>query len=135
MKNRGKWIPFNRTHLNKCWTFFLEVFVLIHAVAVAIYQGQAMWPMFAFGFGAMLILTQMHGLGLSSWTKRGLAIGFLPAVVGYYALSGKIGAINEVLRIPLIDYTLIFLFYVISLLINRIMNLFQRPVNEPAATD
>ena len=34
---------FNRTHLNKYWTFFLEVFVLIHGVAVAIFQGQAFW--------------------------------------------------------------------------------------------
>ena len=33
---------FNRAHLNKWWTVFLEIFVLIYAVAVAIFQGQTM---------------------------------------------------------------------------------------------
>lgn len=126
---------FNRAHLNKWWTFFLEVFVLIHAVAVAVFQGQAMWPMFAFGFGAMVILTQMYGLGLGTWTKRILAIGFIAAVVAYYALFGQLADINEVIRIPFIDYTLIFLLYGIYLLANRIVDLLQRAAVGPAASD
>ena len=123
---------FNRAHLNKWWTFFLEVFVLIHAVAVAIFQGQAMWPMFAFGFGAMVILTQMYGLGLNTWTKRGLAIGFVVIVVAYYSLTGHIAGINEVIRIPMIDYLFIFLLYWIYLFINWLINLFQKPQSLPA---
>lgn len=126
---------FNRAHLNKWWTFFLEAFVLIHAVAVAIFQGQAMWPMFAFGFGAMIILTQMYGLGLNTWTKRGLAVGFILAVVGYYGLSARLADINEVFRIPFIDFALIFLFYGIYLLISWITNQVRRGRTEPAATD
>jgi hypothetical protein len=126
---------FNRAHLNKWWTFFLEGFVLIHAVAVAIFQGQAMWPMFAFGFGAMVVLTQMYGLGLNTWTKRGIAIGFIVAVVAYYSLFDSIASINEVIRIPFIDYAVIFLLYGIYLLINWTINLFKRPSVEPAATD
>lgn len=126
---------FNRAHLNKWWTFFLEVFVLIHAVAVAIFQGQTMWTMFAFGFGAMIILTQMYGLGLNTWTKRGLAIGFLVIVVGYYAISGHIAGLNEVIRIPMIDYLFIFLLYGIYLFINWLINLFKRPEPVTASTD
>jgi len=126
---------FNRAHLNKWWTGFLEVFVLIHAVAVAIFQGQTMWPMFAFGFGAMVILTQMYGLGLNTWTKRALAIGFIVLIVAYYTLTGHIAGINEVIRIPMIDYLVIFLLYGIYLIINWIINLFKRPEITPATTD
>ena len=117
---------FNRTHLNKYWTFFLEVFVLIHGVAVAIFQGQAFWQMFAFGFGAMIILTQMYGLGLNTWARRGLAIGFLVTTVSTYAFMGRLGALNEVIRIPLIDYLVIFVLYGLFLLIHWVVNLFKR---------
>jgi len=126
---------FNRAHLNKWWTVFLEIFVLIHAVAVAIFQGQTMWPMFAFGFGAMIILTQMYGLGLNTWTKRGLAMGFIVLAVGYYTMIGHIAGLNEVIRIPFIDYLFIFLLYGIYLGINWIINLFKRSETTPATTD
>ena len=74
---------FNRAHLNRWWTWTLEVFVVIHGTVVALLQGNGLWPMFAFGFGAMIVLTQMYGLGLATWTKRGLAIGFIVLVVAY----------------------------------------------------
>ena len=82
--------------------------------------------MFAFGFGAMIILTQMYGLGLSTWAERGFAIGFLVIAVGTYAFMGRLGALNEVIRIPLIDYLFIFIIYGLFLLINWIVNLFKR---------
>jgi hypothetical protein len=126
---------FNRAHLNKWWTFFLEVFVLIHAVAVAIFQGREMWPMFAFGFGAMIILTQMHGLGLNTWIKRGLALGFITLAVVTFGVMGRLGSLNEVVRIPFIDYAVIFLLYGIYLFINWIVNLFRRPSPVSVTTD
>jgi uncharacterized membrane protein YhdT len=126
---------FNRAHINRWWTFLLEVFVVLHGTVVALLQGNGLWPMFAFGFGAMIVLTQMYGLGLNTWTKRGLAIGFLILVVGYYALSGNISGINEVLRIPIIDYAVIFLLYGIYLLINWMINVFKRPAQVEAGTD
>ena len=126
---------FNRAHLNKWWTFFLEAFVLIHAVAVAIFQGPTLWTTFAFGFGAMIILTQMHGLGLNTWTKRSLAIGFIVIAVAYYALSGNLAGMNTVLRIPIIDYLVIFLLYAIYLIIHWLINLFNRPATVDAITD
>jgi hypothetical protein len=83
----------------------------------------------------MIVLTQMYGLGLNTWTKRGLAIGFLILVVGYYALSGNISGINEVVRIPIIDYAVIFLLYGIYLLLNWLINVFKRLAQLEAGTD
>jgi hypothetical protein len=126
---------FNRAHINRRWTFVLEAFVVIHGTVVALLQGNGLWPMFAFGFGAMLVLTQMYGLGLNTWAKRGLAIGFIVLVVAYYTLSGNIPGINEVIRIPLIDYAVIFLFYGLYLLIDWMINIFKRPAQMQAGTD
>lgn len=39
---------------------------------------------------------------------------------------GRLGALNEVIRIPLIDYLFIFIIYGLFLLINWIVNLFKR---------
>ena len=36
-----------------------ESAVLVHGAIVAVFQGNGMWPMFAFGFGAIFILTQL----------------------------------------------------------------------------
>lgn len=126
---------FNRAHINRWWTFFLEFFVLIHGTMVAILQGNNLWPMFTFGFGAMLVLTQMYGLGLNTWTKRALAIGFIVVTVGAYAFMGRLGQWNEVIRIPVLDYMVIFLLYGIYLGINWIINLFKRPAAIQASTD
>ena len=126
---------FNRAHLNRWWTFTLEVFVVIHGTVVAVLQGNGLWPMFAFGFGAMIILTQMYGLGLETWIKRALAISFLLTVVAYYTLSGNIVGVNEVVRIPIIDYAVIFLLYGIYLFIHWAIDLFQRPTPVSTSTD
>jgi len=106
---------FNRAHINKWWTVTLEVFVLIHGVLVAVFQGNAMWPMFAFGFGAMFFLVQMYGLGLNTWTKRILWIAFITVTVGTYAYMGRLSQIHEIIRIPMLDYMMIGLFYLIFL--------------------
>jgi uncharacterized membrane protein YhdT len=126
---------FNRAHINRWWTVLLEVFVVIHGTVVAVLQGNGLWPMFAFGFGAMIILTQMYGLGLNTWTKRGLGTGFIILVVAYYALSGNIADVNEVINIPIIDYAVIFLLYGIYLLVNWLINVFKRPAQLQAGTD
>ncbi len=126
---------FNRAHINRWWTFFLEFFVLLHGTTVAILQGNNLWPMFTFGFGAMLVLTQMYGLGLNTWTKRGLAIGFIVLTVGVYAFMGRLSQWNEVIRIPVLDYMVIFLLYGIYLAVNWIINLFKRTTTVQAITD
>ena len=99
---------FTRIHTNRWWTFFQEVGVLIHGTIVAIYQGADLWPMFAFGFGGVLVVTQMHGLKLPKWLRW----SFLGAYIGFalfiYSERGWAN-LNEIIRIPLIDYIAVLL--------------------------
>ncbi|MFQ6049155.1 MAG: hypothetical protein ACE5K7_07310 [Phycisphaerae bacterium] len=122
---------FNRAHFNKWWKFSLETLVLVHGTLVAIYQGKGLWPMFLFGFAAMIVLTQMHGLGLSMRLRRWLALGFVVAAGLFYGLSGDLARINEVIRIPVIEYGAVFLFYAIFLGIYGLARLLRR-VPRPA---
>jgi hypothetical protein len=117
---------FNRAHVNKYWTFFLEFFVLIHGVLVAIFQGREMWPMFAFGFGAMVVLTQMYGLGLNTRAKRAIAVGFLVLTIGTYAIMGRLESIHEIIRIPALDYMVVGLLYLLYLGGNSLFNKIKR---------
>ena len=79
--------------------------MLAHGTLVAIMQGEGMWPMFAFGFGGIFVITQMHGLG---WL-RGVVLAAY--VAGALAVYGPFGwaRLSEMLRIPLIDYAAVFL--------------------------
>jgi hypothetical protein len=97
--------------------------VVVHGVAVAVFQGNQMWPMFAFGFGAMIVLTQMHGLGLSTWARRGIATAFILAVVVVYGIMGRFEQLNEVIRIPMLDYLVVFS-YGLYLGLNQVASLF-----------
>lgn len=106
---------FNRAHLNKWWKFSLEALVLVHGTLVAVYQGNGLWPMFLFGFAAMIVLTQMHGLGLSSRIRWLVAGVFMAGTGLFYGLSGELVRLNEVIRIPAIEYLAIFLLYAIFL--------------------
>ena len=67
---------FTRSHVNRRWTAFLEVFVLLHGAAVAwLALDNQSWQMFFFGFAALFVITQMHGLGLGDrarWTLGGV---------------------------------------------------------------
>ena len=98
---------FTRAHVNRWWTLFLEVSVLAHGTLVAIMQGEGMWPMFAFGFGGIFVITQMHGLRWPRWV-RGLVLAAY--VAGVLAVYGALGweRLAEVVRIPFIDYAAVF---------------------------
>ena len=117
---------FNRAHFNKYWTFFLEILVLIHGTVVAIYQANGIWPMFAFGFGAMIILTQIYGLGLKPWPRRIISILFVLGIIVYYTITNNFAGINEVIRIPFIEYGLVFVFYLIFLIGSYITKKFKK---------
>jgi hypothetical protein len=118
---------FNRAHLNKWWTVTLEVLVLIHAVLVALLQGNAMWPMFAFGFGGMIVLTQMFGLGFNARARWMISVGYFLLAFGTYAYMGRLSSIHEILRIPLLDYLVVFLLYGIFLGVLGLTKAFRRP--------
>ncbi len=94
---------FTRIHTNRWWTFFQEAIVLLHGALVAVMQGNGMWPMFAFGFGGMLVITQMHGLGLPRWAKWAILIGYIAAALGVYAVR-DLAMIHQITWIPIIEY-------------------------------
>lgn len=99
-------LAFTRVHTNKWWTTALEVSVLVHGVTVAWVAGQEFWTMFFFGFSAMFVVTQMHGLGLSRLTRGGILTAWIAGVIYVYAGKGWVH-LNEVIRIPAIDYLLV----------------------------
>jgi hypothetical protein len=94
---------FTRIHINKWWMFVNEFAVLIHGTLVAVMQGNGIWPMFAFGFGGIFIITQMHGLGLARWVRWALVFLYVGAVLWVYSERGW-SYLNEIIRIPVIDY-------------------------------
>ncbi len=96
-----------RIHVNKYWTIVQEVFVAIHGTVVAILQGNNIWPMFAFGFAGIFILTQMHGLSLPRWIKWSFTGIFIVCALLVYSGRGWV-QLNEILRIPLIEYLAMF---------------------------
>jgi hypothetical protein len=98
---------FTRAHRNRWWKLTLEVSVLVHGTLVAIVQGNGIWPMFAFGFGAMFVVTQMHGLGWSRRVRIGVATVYVGAAAVVYGLT-DIGRVWQIINIPLIDYAVLF---------------------------
>lgn len=99
-------LAFTRVHTNKWWTLTLEISVLVHGVVVALVAGQEFWTMFFFGFLTIFVVTQMHGLGLSRVVRWGIVVLWLAAIVFVYQGKGW-GNLNEVVRIPAIDYLLV----------------------------
>ncbi|TYB80444.1 hypothetical protein [Maritimibacter fusiformis] len=96
---------FTRVHSNRWWTFTLEASVLIHGVVVALVAGQEFWTMFFFGFLFLVVVTQMHGLKLPRAALWGIAGLSVAAMLAVYSQKGW-GAMNEVVRIPAIEYGL-----------------------------
>src|SRR5512136_898515 len=94
---------FTRIHTNRWWTLVQEVTVLFHGTLVAVLQGNGLWPMFAFGFGGLFVITQMHGLGLSRPAKFIILGLYVGAALLVYSGRGW-GNLNEIVRIPIIEY-------------------------------
>ena len=101
---------FTRSHTNRWWTLTLEVMVLIHGALVAVMQAgpTGFWPMFFFGFFGIFVITQMHGVGLSRLTRWLLGGTYVLAVLGVYTFRG-FDKVDEIVRIPVIEYGLVFL--------------------------
>lgn len=102
-----------KMHQNRYWNFTLEILVLFHGTFVAIDTQNAPWAMFLFGFAIIFFVTQIYGLKLPKWIihlSQGLFV-----IITLITYSGLIGErtfidINEVFRIPVIDYILVFVF-------------------------
>ncbi len=96
-----------RIHVNKWWTVTQEVTVLFHGTLVAIFQGADLWQMFAFGFGAMFVVTQMHGLNLSRLTRWVIGLGYATAAIVVFNTNWA--NLNTIIRIPFIEYLIAFI--------------------------
>ncbi len=116
---------FTRAHNNRIWTFILEILVLPHAVFVAAMNANTLIFMFAYGFLGIFVITQMHGLGLSTAVKRlMLALYLVSAVLVYVLIVGNIAKIQQITWIPVMEYGVVFALYLLYLggsgLIHRI---------------
>lgn len=108
-------MSFSRTtlHQNKYFNVVLEVMVLFHGTSVALYSGNAPWSMFLFGFATIFFVTQIYGIGLKkNWIHAFQAIFVLIALATYSGLFNdrEFYEINELVRIPFIEYLLVFVF-------------------------
>jgi hypothetical protein len=100
---------FTRIHVNRWWTLAQEITVLFHGTLVALVQAgpTGFWPMFLFGFLGIFVITQMHGLGLSRGARWVLLAASAAATLATYAWRGW-DKVNEVVRIPVIEYAAVF---------------------------
>ena len=98
---------YTRIHTNRWWTFTLELLVLVHGTLVAVMQGNGLWPMFFFGFAGILVVTQMHGLGFSLWSRLLILGAFVASALLIYGQLGW-GRLSEIVYIPLIEYVSVF---------------------------
>ncbi|HEX6346514.1 hypothetical protein [Umezawaea sp.] len=94
-----------RAHTNRWWTLTLELMVAVHGTLVAVMNSgpDGIWPMFLFGFLGVFVLTQLHGVGLSTTARWYVAAVFAVGVVAVYSWRG-FDRIDEIVRIPAIEY-------------------------------
>ena len=104
-------LMFTRVHTNRKWIFLNEILVLPHAALVALNQGGGIVYMFVWGFLTIFVVTQMHGLGLKNWMKYTIYAAFVLSLFITYTIVRQPYEINEVIRIPMIDYVMIFMTY------------------------
>jgi hypothetical protein len=100
--------------------------VLPHAAMVAIGQGGGIVYMFLFGFLSIFIVTQMHGLGLKNWVKNCFYAGFAISLIITYGFLRQPYMINEVIRIPVVDYLMIVATYGLWWLFARFTGQFKQ---------
>lgn len=108
-------MSFARTklHQNKYFNVTLEVMVLFHGTSVALFSGNAPWSMFLFGFATIFFITQIYGLKLKKkYIHIAQALFVLLALVTYSGLFNdrQLYELNELVRIPFIEYALVFVF-------------------------
>jgi hypothetical protein len=99
---------YTRVHINKWWTVSLEVIVAVHGTLVALVNANSLWQMFAFGFAAIFVVTQMWGLGLKTWSKIAILAGYGAAIILVFSQVG-FSKIYQITWIPIIEYGAVFL--------------------------
>ncbi len=111
---------FTRFHLNRKWTLLLEMWVIAHGTIVALESPHNIWGMFFFGFMGIFIITQMHGLNLTTLQKWGFTFVYL-ASASVVAIQRGLLFFTELPRIPVIDYCGVFILAVILWVIAKMV--------------
>ncbi len=122
---------FTRIHLNKYWTFTIEVLVLFHGTLVALQNANNLWPMFFFGFAGIFVITQMYGLRLKPWAIWMFLALYIAGVVLIYSSRG-VGHLWELTAIPLIDYLGVIVLALLLGLCVRLVALFSPKIHAVA---
>ncbi|MCW3992470.1 MAG: hypothetical protein NWE79_07155 [Candidatus Bathyarchaeota archaeon] len=115
-------LAWTRIHLDSRWIVFLESYVAIHALIVAVYNtlqhgSSDIWPMFFAGFAFMFVFTQIYGLKIGRKIRLAITGAYILFVAWLY-LPGPLGLGRElayltrleVLWIPMILYLLALVF-------------------------
>lgn len=100
---------FTRAHLNKWWGAALETLVLVHGTMVALAQGSGLWPMFAFGFAGIFVVTIVHGLPVPRWVRWGSLALYIGLAVWVYSRT-SLANIHQITWIPVVYYVAVFVF-------------------------
>ena len=100
---------FTRIHVNRYWTIWSEVMVVFHAAMIAVMNADGSWPIFAFGFAGVFVITQVHGLGLRPWLRWGFVAAYAAAAVAAYLFVQTWSPVYAILGIPATELTLVFI--------------------------
>lgn len=101
-------LMFTRSHTNKWWTGFLEIMVLIHGSMVAYLNFDGTWPFFLFGFAAIFIVTQMHGLNLALWLRWAFVVIYLGSATFVYGSRGELEKLPSIGAIATFEIGMVF---------------------------
>lgn len=113
---------FTCTHTNRYWTVALETMVLVHGAMVAYLSDIQSASMFIFGFLAIFVITQMHGLGLSRRIRWLVGSAVIVAALLWYS-GDWMTMLQHLGSIPLIEYVVAF---VLSGLIWLVLRAFRK---------
>jgi len=116
---------FTRAHVNRWWTAFLELFVVIHGTTVAYFHiaGQAGpgWAQFLFGGLGIFLITQLHGVNLTRLQKWLVAGAVFAVAASYYASH-----LDELVQVPRVIVSRYVLVAILAVLIWLVMKLVLR---------
>lgn len=111
---------FTKAHRDPRWTLALELLVMPHAVITTLQKRSGFAAMFTFGFLGMFVLAQMHGLGLSRRARLLIGGAYGAAALTYYGARRDLKRLPDVLRLPALEYSVVGLLALISLLMRAL---------------
>jgi hypothetical protein len=82
--------------------------------------------MFTFSLLAMFVVNQMHGLGLSKRARWTIGTVYATTVLAYYGLRREWHRLPDVLRVPILEYGVLGMLVLLSLLIRAVRRIGDR---------